>query len=132
MQEELNQFKRLQVLELVGPSKNVSIIGTKWVFKSKLDENGVITRNKARLVAQGYNQQEKIDYEDIFALVARLESIRILLTFSYFRQFKLYQMDIKSAFLNEYLNEEVYVKQPPDFKHEHYSDYVYKHKESLI
>lgn len=92
------------------PPKDVSIIGTKWVFKNKLDEHGTITRNKARLVAQGYNQQEGIDYEETYAPVARLESIRILLAFACYKKFTLYQMDVKSAFLNGYINEEVYVK----------------------
>ena len=72
MQEELQQFERCQVWELMPPPKDVSIIGTRWVFKNKLDEHGTITRNKARLVAQGYNQQEGIDYEETYAPVARL------------------------------------------------------------
>lgn len=84
------------------PPKDVSIIGTKWVFKNKLDEHGTITRNKARLVAQGYNQQEGIDYEETYAPVARLESIRILLAFACYKKFTL-----KNTFLNGYINEEV-------------------------
>ncbi|GJU29782.1 retrovirus-related pol polyprotein from transposon TNT 1-94 [Tanacetum coccineum] len=81
MQEELNQFIANDVWELVPQPKNMTIIGTKWVFRNKLDENGVFSRNKARLVAQGYNQQEGIDYDETYALVARLESIRILLAY---------------------------------------------------
>ncbi|GJU62917.1 retrovirus-related pol polyprotein from transposon TNT 1-94 [Tanacetum coccineum] len=77
MQEELNQFIANDVWELVPQPKNMTIIGTKWVFRNKLDENGVVSRNKARLVAQGYNQQEGIDYDETYALVARLESIRL-------------------------------------------------------
>ncbi|GJS97187.1 retrovirus-related pol polyprotein from transposon TNT 1-94 [Tanacetum coccineum] len=84
----------------------MTIIGTKWVFRNKLDENGVVSRNKARLVAQGYNQQEGIDYDETYAPVARLESIRILLAYACALDFKLFQMDVKSAFLNGFINEE--------------------------
>ena len=94
----VNQFIVNQVWDLVPPPKNQTIIGTKWVFRNKLDENGVVTRNKARLVAQGYNQQEGIDYDETYAPAARLESIRILLACACFLYFKLYQMDMKSAF----------------------------------
>ncbi|GJW15347.1 retrovirus-related pol polyprotein from transposon TNT 1-94 [Tanacetum coccineum] len=79
------------------------------VYRNKLDENGVVSRNKARLVAQGYNQQEGIDYDETYAPVARLESIRILLAYACALDFKLFQMDVKSAFLNGFINEEVYV-----------------------
>ncbi|GJU42218.1 retrovirus-related pol polyprotein from transposon TNT 1-94 [Tanacetum coccineum] len=82
MQEELNQFVANDVWELVPQPRNMTIIGTKWVFRNKLDENGVVSQNKARLVAQGYNQQEGIDYDKTYALVARLESIRILLAYA--------------------------------------------------
>ncbi|GJW11828.1 retrovirus-related pol polyprotein from transposon TNT 1-94 [Tanacetum coccineum] len=85
---------------------DMTIIGTKWVYRNKLDENDVVTRNKARLVAQGYNQQEGIDYDETYAPVARLESIRILLAYACALNFKLYQMDVKSAFLNGFINEE--------------------------
>ncbi|GJU13255.1 copia protein [Tanacetum coccineum] len=89
---------------------DMTIIGTKWVYRNKLDENGVVTRNKARLVAQGYNQQEGIDYDETYAPVARLESIRILLAYACALDFKLYQMDVKSAFLNGVINEEEMLK----------------------
>ena len=82
MQEELNQFTRNDVWDLVPRPENYPIIGTKWVFKNKLDEHGNVVRNKARLVAQGYNQEEGIDYDENFAPVPRLESIRILLSFA--------------------------------------------------
>jgi hypothetical protein len=82
MQEELNQFKSNDVWMFLPRPKNVTIIGTKWVFRNKLDEHGIVSRNKARLVAQGYNQQEGIDYDETCALVARLESIRILLAYN--------------------------------------------------
>ncbi|GJY60299.1 copia protein [Tanacetum coccineum] len=86
----------------------MTIIGTKRVFRNKLDENGVVSQNKARLVAQGYNQQEGIDYDETYAPVARLESIRILLAYACALDFKLFQMDVKSAFLNGFINEEEY------------------------
>ncbi|GJS28122.1 retrovirus-related pol polyprotein from transposon TNT 1-94 [Tanacetum coccineum] len=131
MQEELNQFIANDVWELVPQPKNMTIIGTKWVFRNKLDENGVVSRNKARLVAQGYNQQEGIDYDETYAPVARLESIRILLAYACALDFKLFQMDVKSAFLNGFINEEVYVAQPPGFIDFEKPDHVYKLKKAL-
>ncbi|GJR24214.1 ribonuclease H-like domain-containing protein [Tanacetum coccineum] len=106
MQEELNQFIANDVWELVPQPRNMTIIGTKWVFRNKLDENGVVSRNKARLVVQGYNQQEGIDYDETYVPVAKLESIRILLAYACALDFKLFQMDVKSAFLNGFINEE--------------------------
>ncbi|GJU62037.1 retrovirus-related pol polyprotein from transposon TNT 1-94 [Tanacetum coccineum] len=108
-----------------------NVIGTKWVYRNKLDENGVVTRNKASLVAQGYNQQEGIDYDETYAPVARLESIRILLAYACALEFKLYQMDVKSAFLNGFINEEVYMAQPPGFIDFAKPNYVYKLKKAL-
>ncbi|GKA43274.1 retrovirus-related pol polyprotein from transposon TNT 1-94 [Tanacetum coccineum] len=131
MQEELNQFITNDVWELVPNPMDMTIIGTKWVYRNKLDENGVVTRNKARLVAQGYNQQEGIDYDETYAPVARLESIRILLAYACALDFKLYQMDVKSAFLNGVINEEVYVAQPPGFIDFAKPNYVYKLKKAL-
>ena len=100
MSDELEQFDRNEVMTLVECPQGVYIIGMKWVFKNKQDENGVVIRNKARLVAQGYAQIEGMDYEETFALVASLEAIRLLLAFASFHEFKLYQMDVKSVFLN--------------------------------
>ncbi|GJT73501.1 retrovirus-related pol polyprotein from transposon TNT 1-94 [Tanacetum coccineum] len=131
MQEELNQFVANDVWELVPLPISQSVIGTKWVFRNKLDENGIVSRNKARLVAQGYNQQEGIDYDETYAPVARLESIRILLAIACANDFKLYQMDVKSAFLNGFINEEVYVAQPPGFIDFQKPNYVYKLKKAL-
>ncbi|GJW60444.1 retrovirus-related pol polyprotein from transposon TNT 1-94 [Tanacetum coccineum] len=131
MQEELNQFKTNDVWELVPNPMDMTIIGTKWVYRNKLDENGVVTRNKARLFAQGYNQQEGIDYDETYAPVTRLESIRILLTYACSLNFKLYQMDVNSAFLNGFINEEVYVAQPPGFIDFAKPNYVYKLKKAL-
>ncbi|GKA05694.1 retrovirus-related pol polyprotein from transposon TNT 1-94 [Tanacetum coccineum] len=131
MQEELNQFIANDIWELVPQPRNMTIIGTKWVFRNKLDENGIVSRNKARLVAQGYNQQEGIDYDETYAPVARLESIRILLAYACALDFKLFQMDVKSAFLNGFINEEVYVAQPPGFIDFEKPDHVYKLKKAL-
>ena len=131
MQEELNQFERNQVWDLVPRPKNHQIIGTKWVFRNKLDESGLIIRNKARLVAKGYNQEEGIDYEETYAPVARLEAIRLLLAFASSMNFKLQQMDVKSAFLNDYIQEEVYVNQPPGFENHKFPNHVFKLKKAL-
>ncbi|GJY97684.1 retrovirus-related pol polyprotein from transposon TNT 1-94 [Tanacetum coccineum] len=131
MQEELNQFKSNDVWCLVPPPKNQTIIGTKWVFKNKLDENGVVSRNKARLVAQGYNQQEGIEFDETYAPVARLESIRILLAYACAHDFKLFQMDVKSAFLNGFINEEMYVAQPLGFVDFEKPNHVFKLKKAL-
>ncbi|GJX45019.1 copia protein [Tanacetum coccineum] len=110
---------------------DMTIIGTKWVYRNKLDENGVVTRNKASLVAQGYNQHEEIDYDETYAPVARLESIRILLAYACALDFKLYQMDVKSAFLNGFINKEVYVAQPLGFIGFAKPNYVYRLKKAL-
>jgi hypothetical protein len=117
MQEELNNFKRNEVWTLV-PRPKQNVVGTKWVFRNKQDEHGVVTRNKARLVAKGYAQVAGLDFEETFAPVARLESIRILLAYATHHSFRLYQMDVKSAFLNAPIKEEVYVEQPPGFEDE--------------
>ena len=116
---------------LVLQPEDRSIIGTKWVFRNKLDEFGTVTRNKARLVVQGYNQEEGIDYEETFAPVARIEAIRILVAFAAHMEIKLYQMDVKSAFLNGYLKEEVYVMQPPGFENKEFSNHVFKLDKAL-
>ncbi|XP_075083614.1 putative mitochondrial protein AtMg00820 [Nicotiana tabacum] len=110
MQEELNQFERSKVWHLVQKSKNRTVIGTRWAFGNKLDEQANITRNKARLVVQGYNQEEDIDYEETFSHVARMEAIRVFIAFAAHMEFTLYQLDVKNAFLNGYLKEEVFVK----------------------
>ena len=110
MQEEVNQFERNKVWILIPKPNSHFIIGTKWVFRNKLDENGVIIWNKARLVAKGYNQEEGIDFDETFAPVARLEVIRMSLAYACIKNFKLYQIDVKSAFLNGFITEEVYVE----------------------
>nr|GEU36918.1 ribonuclease H-like domain-containing protein [Tanacetum cinerariifolium] len=119
------------IKELVPQPKNMTIIGTKWVFRNKLDDNGIVSRNMARLVAQGYNQQEGIDYDETYAPIARLESIRILLAYACALDFELFQMDVKSAFLNVFINMEVYVAQPSGFIDFKKPDHVYKLKKAL-
>ncbi|XP_066385479.1 uncharacterized protein [Miscanthus floridulus] len=131
MHEELENFARNQVWVLVDPPPSCKPIGTKWVFKNKQREDGHVVRNKARLVAQGFSQKEGIDYGETFAPVARLEAIRILLAFAASRGYKLYQMDVKSAFLNGFIEEEVYVKQPPGFEHPNFPDRVFKLQKAL-
>jgi hypothetical protein len=111
MQEELNNFKRNEVWSLV-PCLKQNVVGTKWVFRNKQDEHRVVTRNKAQLVAKGYAQVTGLDFEEAFAPIARLKSIRILLAYAAHHSFKLFQMDVKSAFLNGPIKEEVYVEQP--------------------
>ncbi|GJX25502.1 retrovirus-related pol polyprotein from transposon TNT 1-94 [Tanacetum coccineum] len=110
---------------------DMAIIRTKWVYRNKLDENGVMSRNKARLVAQGYNQQEEIDYDETYASVARLESLRILLAYTCVLDFELFQMDVKSEFLNGFINEEVYVAQPSGFIDFARPNHVYRLKKAL-
>ncbi|WVZ81171.1 hypothetical protein U9M48_028582 [Paspalum notatum var. saurae] len=131
MHEELENFERNHVWDLVEPPPNCRPIGTKWVFKNKQGEDGMVVRNKARFVAQGFCQKEGIDYEETFAPVARLEAIRILLAFSASKGFKLQQMDVKSAFLNRFIEEEVYVRQPPGFEGARFPDRVYKLRKAL-
>ncbi|KAL8155216.1 hypothetical protein AgCh_000556 [Apium graveolens] len=131
MQEELNEFERNKVWTLVPIPKNRSVVGSKWVFRNKTDSDGLITRNKARLVGKGYSQQEGIDYDEIFVPVARLEAIRIFLAYAAHKKFTVFQMDVKSAFLNGELEEEVYVEQPPDFVDSKHPDYVYRLDKAL-
>jgi hypothetical protein len=130
MHEELNNFKINEVWSLV-PRPKQNVVGTKWVFHNKQDEHGVVTRNKARLVAKGYAQVAHLNFEETFAPVARLESIHILLAYVAYHSFKLFQMDVKSAFLNGTIKEEVYMEQPPGFKDDRYLDHVYKLSKAL-
>jgi hypothetical protein len=125
MQEELNNFTKNEVWHLV-PCPNQNVVGIKWVFRNKQDEHGVVTRNKAWLVAKGYSQVKGLDFDETYAPVARLESIRILLAYATYHGFKLYQMDVKSAFLNVPIKEEIYVEQPPSFEDSECPTHVYK------
>jgi hypothetical protein len=130
MQEELNNFTRNEVWHLV-PRPNQNVVGTKWVFRNKKDEHGVVTRNKARLVAKGYSQVKGLDFDETYAPVARLESIHILLAYATYHGFRLYQMDVKSAFLSGPIKEEVYVEQPPGFEDSEYPNHMYKLSKAL-
>ncbi|GJZ95331.1 ribonuclease H-like domain-containing protein [Tanacetum coccineum] len=126
MQEELLQFKLQDVWVLCDLPDGKRVIGTKWVFRNKRDERGTIIKNKARLVAQGYRQEEGVDYDEVFAPVARIEAIRLFLAFASFMGFTVYQMDVKSAFLYGNITEEVYVKQPPGFEDPTHPNKVYR------
>nr|GEV97931.1 putative ribonuclease H-like domain-containing protein [Tanacetum cinerariifolium] len=119
------------VWSLVDCPKGVRPIGTKWVIKNKKDERGIVIRNKARLVAQGYIQEEGIDYEEVFAPVARIEAISLFLAYASFMGFTVYQMDVKSAFLYGTINEEVYVMQPPGFQDPEFPARVYKVEKAM-
>jgi hypothetical protein len=131
MYKELSNFTRNDVWVLEPPPKSKNIIGTKWVFRNKEDEHGVVVRNKARLVAKGYSQVEGLDFREIFAPVVRLEAIRLLLAYSSLNDIKLYQMDVNSAFLNGEINELVYVEQPPGFEDPRNLNHVYTLKKAL-
>ncbi|WVZ80284.1 LOW QUALITY PROTEIN: hypothetical protein U9M48_027775 [Paspalum notatum var. saurae] len=126
MHEELNNFTRNEVWTVEARPKGARVIGTKWVFRNYQDDEGNIVRNKARLVAKGYSQVEGIDFGETFALVARLEAIRFLLAYASHHDMKLYQMDVKSAFLNGYINELVYVEQPLGFEYPSNPNHVYR------
>ncbi|GJR56478.1 putative ribonuclease H-like domain-containing protein [Tanacetum coccineum] len=126
MQEELLQFKLQQVWILVDLPFGKKAIGTKWVFRNKRDERSIVVKNKARLVAQGHRQEEGIDYDEVFAPVARIEAIRLFLAFASYKGFLVYQMDVKSAFLYGTIEEEVYVHQPPGFVDPAHPNKVYK------
>ncbi|GJX84836.1 putative ribonuclease H-like domain-containing protein [Tanacetum coccineum] len=131
MQDELLQFKLQKVWTLVDLPYGKRAIGTKWVYRNKKDERGIVVRNKARLVAQGYTQEEGIDYDEVFAPVARIEAIRLFLAYASFKDFVVYQMDVKSAFLYGKIEEEVYVCQPPGFEDPEFPDRVYKVEKAL-
>nr|GEX27156.1 retrovirus-related Pol polyprotein from transposon TNT 1-94 [Tanacetum cinerariifolium]GEX28021.1 retrovirus-related Pol polyprotein from transposon TNT 1-94 [Tanacetum cinerariifolium] len=131
MQKKLNQFYRNKVWNLVPLPYRKIAIGSNWVFRNKKDEHGTTTKNKARLVAQGYSQEEGINYDETFTPVARMEAIRIFLAFATYMNFKVYQMDVKSVFLNGKLKEEVCVKQPPSFESSEFPDYVCKLDKAL-
>lgn len=131
MQEEIHEFDRLDVWELVPPPECAMIIALKWIFKVKLDEHGDVLKNKARLVAKGYSQQEGIDFEESFAPVARIKAIRIFLANAASGNMIVYQMDVKTAFLNGDLKEVVYVTQPDGFVDPERPNHVYRLKKAL-
>nr|GFB85784.1 retrovirus-related Pol polyprotein from transposon TNT 1-94 [Tanacetum cinerariifolium] len=115
MQEKLHQFDRLQIWELVEKPFGKTVIKLKWLWKNKKDEDQTVIRNKARLVTKGYAQEKGIDFEESFAPVARLEAVRIFIAYAAHKSFPFHQMDVKTAFLNGLLKEEVYVAQPDGF-----------------
>jgi hypothetical protein len=129
--EELNNFTRNDVWVLEPPPKSKNIIGTKWIFRNKEDEYGVVVRNKARLMAKGYSQVKGLDFGETFAPVARLEAIRLFLVYSSLNDIKLYQMNVKIAFLNGKINELIYVEQPPGFEDPRNPNHVYRLKKAL-
>ena len=116
---------------MVSRPVDQNVVGTRWVFKNKLNADGKIVRNKARLVAKRYIQIFGVDFKESYAPVARLEAIHLLLTYAASRKIKLYQMDVKSTFLNGYVNEEVYVDQPLGFEDTSHPDHVFKLKKAL-
>nr|GFA29335.1 retrovirus-related Pol polyprotein from transposon TNT 1-94 [Tanacetum cinerariifolium] len=125
MQDELDQIARLNVWRLVSKPKGKSIVKTKWIFKNKKDESSLVIRNKARLVAVGYNQQEGIDYDETFAPVAQFETICLFLAYAAHKDFTVFQMEVKTMFLNGILKVEVYVAQHLGFVSKQYPDHVY-------
>ncbi|GJR68598.1 putative ribonuclease H-like domain-containing protein [Tanacetum coccineum] len=131
IQEELLQFKLLNVWTLVDLPKGKKAIGTKWVFRNKKDQRGIVVRNKARLVAQGHRQEEGIYYDEVFSPVARIEAIRLFLAYASYMDFTVYQMDVKNAFLYGTIEEEVYVNQPPGFVDLEFPNKVYKVEKAL-
>ncbi|GJY89592.1 retrovirus-related pol polyprotein from transposon TNT 1-94 [Tanacetum coccineum] len=131
MQDEIHEFDRLKVWELVPRPDYVMVIGLKWIYKVKLDEYGDVLKNKARLVAKGYRQEEGIDFEESFAPVARIEAIRIFIANAATKNMIIYQMDVKTAFLNGDLQEEVFVSQPEGFEDQDNPTHVYRLKKAL-
>nr|GFB48721.1 copia protein [Tanacetum cinerariifolium] len=109
----------------------VNDVGTKWVFRNKKDKRGIVIRNKERLVSPGHTQKERINYDEVFAHVARIEAIRLFLAYASFKDFVVYQMDVKSAFLYGKIEEEVYVCQPPGFAYPNFPNRVYKVEKEL-
>ena len=115
MKEELDQIIKNNTWELVPRPKDKNAIGTKWVFRNKMNEQGEVIRNKSRLVCKGDSQKEGIDYEETYVPIARMEAFRMFLAYAANKNFKVYQMDVKLEFLNGELEEEVYIEQPEDF-----------------
>ncbi|GKA49539.1 retrovirus-related pol polyprotein from transposon TNT 1-94 [Tanacetum coccineum] len=131
IQDEILQLKLQKVWTLVDLPNGKRAIGTKWVYRNKKDKRGIVIKNKARLVAQGYTQEEGIDYDEVFAPVARIEAIRLFLAYASFKDFVVYQMDVKSDFLYGKIEEEVYVCQPLGFEDPDFPDRVYKVEKAL-
>nr|GFD04864.1 Gag-Pol polyprotein [Tanacetum cinerariifolium] len=126
MQEEVHQFDRLDVWELVDRPLCTNIINLKWLWKNKRDEENTVIQNKSRLVAKGYAQKEGVDFEESFAPVVRLEAVRLFIAYAAHKSFTVYYMDVKTAFLYGSLKEEVYVNQPDGFVDPYHPDKVYR------
>ncbi|GKA85402.1 retrovirus-related pol polyprotein from transposon TNT 1-94 [Tanacetum coccineum] len=131
MQDELHQFERLDVWELVARPDGKNIITVKWLWKNKSDAENIFIRNKSRLVAKGYKKEEGIDFEESFAPVARLEAVRMFVAFAAHKNITIFQMDVKTVFLNGPLKKEVYVSQPDGFVDPDFPDHVYRLKKAL-
>ncbi|GJV09767.1 putative ribonuclease H-like domain-containing protein [Tanacetum coccineum] len=131
MQEEIYEFFRLDVWELVPPPDCAMIIALMWIYKVKLNEYGDVLKNKAHLVAKGYRQEDGLDFKESFTPVARLEAIRIFIANAASKNMTVYQMDVKTAFLNDELKEEVYVSQPEGFINPDRPNHVYRLKKAL-
>nr|GEW62142.1 hypothetical protein [Tanacetum cinerariifolium] len=131
MQEELHQFDRLEVWELVDRPLCKNVINIKWLWKNKRDEENTVIRNKSRLVVEGYAQKEGVDFEESFAPVARLEAVRLFISYAAHKSFTVYQMDVKTSFLYGPLKEEVYANQPDGFVDPYHPDKVYRLKKAL-
>nr|GEW58483.1 hypothetical protein [Tanacetum cinerariifolium] len=131
IQEELHQFDRLDVWELVDRPLCPNVINLKWLWKNKRDEENTVIQNKSHLVDKGYAQKKGVDFEESFALVARLEAIRLFIAYAAHKSFTIYQMDVKMAFLYGPLKEKVYINQPDSFVDPFYPDKVYRLKKAL-
>ncbi|CAM8953275.1 unnamed protein product [Rhodiola kirilowii] len=131
MDEEIGAIKKNYTWELTDLPEGHKAIGVKWVYKTKTNQDGEVEKYKARLVSKAYKQRYGIDYDEVFAPVARVDTIRLLTAIAAQNQWKIYQMDVKSAFLNGYLEEEVYIDQPPGYVQRGHEDKVYKLKKAL-
>nr|GFB90105.1 copia protein [Tanacetum cinerariifolium] len=131
IEQTIKTFKTVYLLVFYHKKNPKRVIRTKWVYRNKNDERGIVIRNKARLVDQGHTQEEGIDYDEVFAPVARIEAIRLFLAYASFKDFMVYQMDVKSTFLYRKIEEEVYVCQPLGFKDPDFPDKVHKVKKAL-
>ena len=131
MKEELNMIEKNETWELVDRPRHRKVIGVRWIYKTKLNADGSINKNKARLVVKGYAQEQGIDYQDTFAPVSRMDTIKLLLVLASQKGWLVWQMDVKSAFLNGTLDEEIYVEQPQGFEDESNLNKVYLLKKAL-
>ncbi|GKA47849.1 retrovirus-related pol polyprotein from transposon TNT 1-94 [Tanacetum coccineum] len=131
MQEEFHEFERLEVCEIIPKPDRAMIISLKWIFKVKLDKYGSVLKNKAWLVAKGYRQEEGIDFEESFLAVTRIEAIRIFLAYATHKNMVVFQIDVKTSFLNGILKEEVYVSQPEGFVNHDHPNLVLRLKKAL-